>query len=304
MANTRDIKRRIKSVGNIKQITRAMQLVATSKMKRAQKRSADADTYAYGALEILENVTKGSYEALRHPYWNENTESNKVGIIIVSTNRGFCGGMNVLLMSEVMKLVRTIKKDGHIPEVVAVGKKGRDIAKKSGVEIVADFSELEDHFTMHDIAPIAKIATQDYKKGTYRKLYVAFTQFINILNQKPIVRQILPIDVDTFKEITEYDEKHAKQTFERKESDAKYILEPNIEVIFDRLIPHLIEIEIYKALLESHASEHSARMIAMKNATEKAGELIDDLTLAYNQARQAGITSEIAEISSGAMATA
>jgi F-type H+-transporting ATPase subunit gamma len=305
MSSTREIKRRIKSVGNIKQITRAMQLVATSKMKRAQKRSTDADAYAYGARDMLRHITHGSRDVLTHPYWSENVNSNTVGVILISTNRGFCGGMNVFLASEVIKEVEKFKKKGFSTKAISMGTKGRELVKKSGVEIVADFSDIGDHFTLRDIAPITRIVTEEYKKGAYRSINIAFTQFVNILNQKPIIRQILPITLESFEDVIEYDNKKGEtNTKDETKSTAKYIFEPNIETTFVKLIPHLIEIQIYKAILENHASEHSARMVAMKNATEKAGELIDDLTLAYNQVRQAGITSEIAEISSGAMATA
>ena len=215
-----------------------------------------------------------------------------------------CGGLNVVLMGKVIKLVKELKEQGMDVEAITIGKKGRDLAKRSGITIAADFSGITDYFTLKDIFPIAKIATEDYTKGSYRKIYIAFTQFINTLNQNPIARQILPLDIETFKSIAEYDQKRKEHIHGESKESLKYILEPDTEAVFKKLVPHLIETSIYKAILESEASEHSARMIAMKNATDKAGELLDDLNLAYNQARQASITSEIAEISSGAMATA
>lgn len=300
-SNTRDIKRRIKSVGNIKQITRAMQLVATSKMRRAQKRSADADAYAYGALEILEHLTRNAEGLGEHPFWKEH-QLRKIGLIVVTSDRGFCGGFNVTLLNSVLQFIKEVKARGEEVEAVTIGKKGRAFMQRIGVPIVADFT-MGDYFTINSIGPIARIATEDFKQGVYRSVFLAFNQFINTLIQRPVIRKVLPLDIPMFKAIAEIDEKAEKFFFKEETREAKYIFEPASEAVFSALVPHLLEVEIYKALLESGASEHSARMVAMKNSTDKAGELIDDLRLAYNQARQAGITKEIAEISSGAMAT-
>lgn len=302
MQTTRDIKRRLKSIGNIKQITRAMQLVAGSKMRKAQTKTSDADAYAYGALEILENITRTIKGVMPHPYWQFN-QSSKTGLILISTDRGFCGGMNVNLFSAVLSFIKQNKEEGQEIKVVTVGKKARDFVKKLGLEIIADFSGINDYFTIQGITPIASIASKDYLKKEYKDIYIAFTQFINTLVQKPLIRKILPVSADTFKEITEIDQKANKFFFKKEKqkegAPAQYIFEPSLNSVFERLAPYLIEIEVYKALLESQASEHSARMLAMKNATDKAEELNSVLQLVYNQARQASITKEIAEISSG-----
>ncbi|HCA67013.1 MAG: ATP synthase gamma chain [Parcubacteria group bacterium GW2011_GWC2_44_17] len=300
-SNTRDIKRRIKSVGNIKQITRAMQLVATSKMRRAQKRSVDADAYAYGALEILEHLTKNAEGIREHPFWREQA-SEKVAIIIITSNRGFCGGFNVTLLGSVLQFIRETRGSGQEIFAVTIGKKGRVFMQRIGIPIIADFM-LGDYFTIADMGPIAKIATEDFVRGEYKSVFMAFNQFINTLVQKPVIRKVLPLDVSVFKAIAEIDQKAESFFFKEESRGSKYIFEPAPSEVFATLVPHLLEVEIYKALLESGASEHSARMVAMKNSTDKAGELIDELRLVYNQARQAGITKEIAEISSGAMAT-
>ncbi|MBI4359536.1 MAG: ATP synthase F1 subunit gamma [Candidatus Jacksonbacteria bacterium] len=300
-SNTREIKRRIKSVGNIKQITRAMQLVATSKMKRAQKRSADADAYAYGAFEILDHLTKNSEGLRQHPFWREHA-SSKVGLILITSDRGFCGGFNVTLLNETLQFIKRARASGEEVEAVTIGKKGRAYMQRIGIPIIADFS-VGDYFTIANIAPIAKIATEDFQKGIYKSIHIAFNQFINTLIQRPVIRKVLPFDLEMFKTIAEIDAKAEKFFFKGTGArGAKYIFEPAPERVLGALVPHLIEVEIYKALLESGASEHSARMMAMKNSTGKAEELIDEFRLAYNQARQAGITKEIAEISSGAVA--
>ena len=301
-SNTREIKRRIKSVGNIRQITKAMQLVATSKMKRAQRRSLDSDAYAYGVLEILENVTRSSEGTGEHPYWKEHT-AQKVGLLLISADRGFCGGLNVLLFNKVLDFIKKKEEEGNTVAVVTVGKKGRNFVKKLGMPIIADFTP-GDHFMIQEIGPIARIATEDFLRLQYKAIYLAYNQFVNTLRQVPIVRRILPIDIATFKEIAALDvkmEKFSLREQEEKQAPARYLFEPSIEAVFGTIIPYLLEVEIYKALLESLASEHSSRMIAMKNETDKAGELIGYLRLVYNQARQASITKEIAEISSGAM---
>lgn len=299
-SNTRDIKRRIKSVGNIKQITRAMQLVATSKMRRAQKRSVDADAYAYGALEILEHLTKNSEGISGHQFWREQ-QSEKIALIVITSDRGFCGGFNVTLLSAILRFIKDARARNEDVSAVTIGRKGRAFMQRLGVPIIADFT-LGDYFTINSIGPIAKIATEDFREGVYKSVFMAFNQFINTLIQKPVIRKVLPLDIFMFKAIAEIDQKAEAFFFKESDRGAKYIFEPAPEQVFSTLVPHLIEVEIYKALLESGASEHSARMVAMKNSTDKAGELIDDLRLVYNQARQAGITKEIAEISSGAVA--
>lgn len=304
MPNTLDLKRRLKSVGNIRQITRAMQLVATSKMRKAEERARNADAYAYGALEILENITKITKSSLNHLYWRRN-DSRKICLILVSGNRGFCGGLNLNLFAKTLDSIKMRKEKGFEVEVITVGKKGRNFARKLNLKIIADFSELGDYFTVREITPIARIATQEFRNGNYESVVIAFNQFVNILTQKPMIREILPISVEAFEVVAEIDPKTKKFFIPNgdKEVQSQYIFEPSVETAIETLVPHLLEIEILKSILESHASEHSARMVAMKNASDKAGELIDDLHLTYNQARQAGITKEIAEISSGAMAT-
>ena len=303
-SSTREIKRRIKSVSNIKQITHAMELVAASKMKRAQKRSTDADAYAYGALEILENITRAFEGTRDHPYWKEHTESDIVGIILIASDRGFCGGLNVTLFSALLRLVKELQGKGLTVRAVTVGKKGRHFVTKLGVPIVADFT-LSDHFSIKNIRPIARVATEDFKSGQYRKIYLCYNQFLNTLTQRPVVRQLLPITLEMLEKITETDKK-AGQFFLKGKGEgreAKYIFEPGLEEVFESIVPYLVLIAVYKAALDASASEHSARMIAMRNATDKAEEFTQDLKLAYNQARQAGITREIAEISAGRLAT-
>lgn len=306
MPSIQDIKRRIKSVGNIKQLTRAMQLVATSKMKRAEARSSDADAFSYGAREILENITRIMRGKTNHPFWFQKQEKN-ICLILITSNRGFCGGLNISLFNSILPFLKKRKVEGISIEIVNIGKKARNFIKNFGLEITADFSEINDAFSIKEISPIAYLVTKAYRENKTEAVYLAFNQFVNILTQKPILLKILPITLESLNILTEPDSKALNFSLKRKNNNekvtAEYIFEPDIETVFEKLVPYLIEIELYKALLETRASEYSARMIAMKNATDKAGELIDDLNLTYNQARQASITKEIAEISSGAITT-
>src|SRR3990167_1186710 len=297
--NIRDIKRRSKSITNTRQITRAMQIVATSKMKRAQKKSEDANPFASGAWDILKNVTARLTEKHFHPFWEKN-DSKKIALILVTSDRGFCGGLNVTLQATVLGFIKEHQSDDMSLEIVTVGKKGLYFVRKLGIPIIADFSGLADHFTVSEITPIAHVATKDFLSQNYREIYIAYTQFINIIIQKPIIKKILPMDSKTFEEISELPA--SPNDTSAQSPKGHYIYEPNSETVFENLIPFLIEVIVYKAILEARASEHSARMLAMKNATDRAGEMIDGLKLAYNQARQAGITREIAEISAGRMA--
>lgn len=312
-SNTRDIKRRIKSVTSTRQITRAMQLVATSKMKKAQKRSQEANPYAQGVFSILKHLTRHLAGSHVHPFWEQASANAKVGLILISADRGFCGGLNINLFNAIMPLIKTHQ---HEMDIVSVGKKGRDFARRMGMPISADFSGIGDHFIMHEVTPIAHVATQGFLHQEYREVYIAYTDFVNTIVQRPVVRKLLPIDVTTFEQIAEVTSSPSPNPPAgggeggvrsadkgREEVRADYIFEPSPEVVFEQLIPYLVEVLVYKALLDSRASEHSSRMVAMKNATDRAGEMIGDLQLAYNQARQAGITREIAEISAGAMAT-
>jgi F-type H+-transporting ATPase subunit gamma len=231
---------------------------------------------------------------LEHPYWRAN-DGRKTGLVLITSDRGFCGGLNVALGNAAFSFIKKEKDEGREVEAITAGKKGQVLLRRIGVPLAADFSGIGDHFTLKSISAIARVIDEDYSRGVYGRIYIGFTQFVNTLVQKPIIRELLPFTAETFVEITEL----RRNGRERQNNSAVYIFEPDVEIVFKELVPHLIEVVIYKAILESRASEHAARMVAMKNATDKAGELIDDLTLAFNQARQAGTTREIAEISAG-----
>lgn len=331
MANTKDIQRRIKSVSNTKKITRAMEMVAAAKMRRAIEGVLKTRTYAnlsWGTILNLSRAVKEGEEGM-HPLLTKKDEVKKVGIILFTSNRGLCGGFNTAIINKVHE---SIKKHHHKgkevkveAEFISVGKKGSAVHKYYGYNIAADFPKKDIATEVTEVIPIAKMAIEDYLNGKYDKIMVAYTDFINAAKQVPRVKQLLPVDVttqDEFLGIVGQDEKIGidKELVEEKQdkylsSDPsagsgrgkftyEYTFEPSPEEVLDEMIPRLIEIQLYQALLESNASEHSARMASMHQATEAAGDMVDELTLFYNKARQAGITSEIAEISAGANALA
>jgi F-type H+-transporting ATPase subunit gamma len=296
-APQREIKRRIKSVGNIRQITRALQLVATAKMKKSQKRARDGRFFANAALEILENLA-GQKEVQEHILFQKFPAPAQLAILI-TTNRGFCGGLNVAVLSLFSEFKTALKKEGKELAVITIGKKGGNFAKKTGIKIVADFSTNSEQLSASHIGAIARIATDEFLQKNYNAAHIFYTHFISTISQATRRVQLLPLDKNI---IAKQREKTVKKE-QAQPIKLPYLYEPTIKTVFEKLIPYLIEVNLYNAFVDSQASEHSARMVAMKNATEQAGELIDDLRFSYNQARQANITREIAEISSGALAS-
>jgi len=299
--STRDIKRRIKSISSTRKITRALEMVSAAKMRRAVESTLASRNYALAAWDILTNISTATDSTL-HPLFSARPVAN-ILIVLVTTNKGMCGGVNVQLIKKVEVDPEKIKIS-----FVTVGKKGEEIVKRLGYEIVASFSDLPEKFTAKDIKSIADLAIVDYGSEKFDKVLIAYTDFVSVISQKPKLRQLLPLSkVDLEKTIAETQSGRLMEDSdkEKKMEQVKiteYLFEPTPEVVLDKLVNRLIEMQIYQALLESRASEHSARMMAMRNASDAAGEMIDDLTLTYNQARQANITRELIEIVSGASA--
>lgn len=285
MATLRAIQRRIKSVRNISQVTRAMEMVAASKMRRAQLATLASRAYAEKAWEVLRYVASqpGRSKTL-HPLLEERARVKNILIILLTSDRGLCGAFNVNILRTTFDFMKQTDKP---TQLVTVGKRGRDIVARSGKPIIAEFTGLSEKPAMLDIGPISKIAIQEFLSGNADQVFVAYTDFVNVMVQKPQVKQLLPIETP---------QEH------NTIGGAVYLYEPNPEAILDSILPRFTELQIYQALLESVASEHSARMVAMRNATENARELIDSLSLAYNKARQWNITKEILDIVGGAEA--
>ncbi|MFA5420810.1 MAG: ATP synthase F1 subunit gamma [Patescibacteria group bacterium] len=314
MAKTKEIQRRIKSVNNTKKITKAMEMVAASKMRKSVEAVLKTRTYANLAWTTVLNIS-GSCELGKnlHPLLNVKPKTNRVGILLISSNRGLCGSFNSNIVN---KAVDAIKKHGDIEtEFILLGKKGLMVNSRYGYKVAAEFDKVDFVSEIKEVTPIAKMLINDFLNNRYDKVFVAYTDFVSPVKQIPRVKQILPVDVNTEDEylgIVGQDEKigTTKEYIAEKEAkylrdnDYKYIFsyEPSSEKVLDQMIPRLVEVQLFQALLESNASEHSIRMASMHQATEAANDIVKELVLFYNKARQAAITSEIAEISAGANA--
>lgn len=299
MAGTKEIKQRIRSIKNTKKITKAMELVAASKMKRSISKALSSRLYANYSWDLLTSLSE-RLEIIDQPFFNgheENKKDKKKNLfIIITSNGGLCGAYN----SQIIKKSISMLKDLDDIEVITVGKKGDDAMRRLGLNVVASFLEIPDNSDLNDILPLSKLIIDEFKKGKYKKVHIAYTDFVSALTQKANIRQILPIAKEEIREIIE-EMNEVKDKEKRKEvkNHTPYIFEGDMNVIVESLAEKLVRMQIYHMILESSASEQSAKMMAMKNASEAAGEMIDDLTLVFNKARQSGITQEISEISAG-----
>ncbi len=313
MASTKEIKRRIKSVNNIKKITKAMEMVSAAKMRKAIEAVLKTRPYSDLCWHTLLNLSEAIHqkEGALHPLLEKKDDVKKVGIVLITSNRGLCGGFNTALIN---KVINSIKKYHHIDgnakintEFILTGKKG-SVVGRQGHNIVADFPKQDLVNEIKEIIPIVKMAIDGYLNGKYDKVMLAYTDFVNPMKQVPRVKQILPVDITKEDEALGVaapglNDDHDDE-IKKHESLAgnEYVFEPTPEKVLNDMIPRIIEVQLFQAMLESNASEHSARMAAMKQATDSAEELVDELNLTYNKARQASITNEIAEISAGANA--
>jgi F-type H+-transporting ATPase subunit gamma len=283
MANLRDIRRRIKSVKNTAQITRAMQLVAAAKMKKAQDQALAGRDYADLLNQVLVNL-KSNIDDEAHPML-EAREEGKELVLVVSTDKGLCGALNT-------NLGKKVRTDAPDADVVTIGRKLRIQLSKVGRKMVADF-EVGDPVPFGDARAAAKFVSQLFLDGEYAKVSVAFNRFVSTLRQEPTVVQLLPVPTEKLGEKRSYDK---DETDHAVALSKDYLFEPDTSEVLNALVPRYIYFQVYQMLLESRASEHSARMVAMKAATDNANKFIKDLTLEYNKLRQAAITSELLEI--------
>ncbi len=287
MANLRDIRRRIKSVKNTSQITKAMQLVAAAKMKKAQDQAIAGRDYADELNKVLRNLKENTSEE-SHPLLQVR-ENGKELMLVISTDKGLCGGLNTNLGKKVRA---ELSADA---DVVTVGRKLRTQLAKAKRNLIADF-EVKDPVPFAQARPISKMLMEKFLSGDYNKITVAFTNFVNTIKQDPTIVQLLPIDASTLAEKQDY-EGVGKESDKKEVAEAKdYIFEPNPLAVLDTLLPLYVNFQVYQMLVESRASEHSSRMVAMKSATDNAKSMIKDLTLEYNKLRQAAITAELLEI--------
>ncbi len=273
-------------------------------MRKAVEAALRTRSYAnLGWLTVL-NLSQTATRRL-HRLFETKKEIKKVAIILITSNRGLCGGFNSAIINKVHKsIMKHAGPDGRpmATEFILAGKKGSAVYRYFGYNIVADFPKSDLTGGMAEIIPLAKMIIKDFLNDKYDKIFVAYTDFVSAIKQTPVIRQILPIDEKAHKDFLGAIANQYEQGRENNNKTTDYIFEPNSQEVLNEMLPRLIEVQLYQALLESNASEHSARMSAMHQATEAAGDLVDDLTLFYNKARQAGITREIAEISAGANA--
>ncbi len=285
MASPREIRRRIRSVRNISQITRAMEMVSASKMRRAQQRVTSARPYAQrlqGVIADLSSLQLDPDDVARFPMLQQR-EVKSTAIIVITPDKGLTGPLNSNILRRSTRFI--LQEAGGPVKVIAVGKKSREFMARTKQEMIAEFTGLGDNFSLDTIRPIAQVAVDEYVSGRVDAVHIVYARYVNTLTQVPEVKQLLPID---------------QPEGEGEFSD--YIFEPSPAAVLEQLLPRFIEIQVYQTLLEANASEHSARMVAMRNATDNAKDLVSDLTLSYNKARQALITREVAEISAGAAA--
>jgi F-type H+-transporting ATPase subunit gamma len=293
-ANTRDIRRRIKSVKNTAQITKAMQMVAASKMRKAQLRALSGRPYAEELSKMLAALAEAGGSAELHPLLQERPEIRKELVIVISTDKGLCGALNTNLFRELGKF------DPAMTIFVTIGRKGAQFLGRLKRELAAEF-ELKEAFTFLECKQASKFAMDKFVAGEVDRVTVAFTDFISTLRQEPKLRAILPV---TNFELSDGDIGGAHGTIKPAAvaSSLEYSFEPSASSVLEGIVPHYIHFAVYQMVLESRASEHSARMVAMKNATDNAKQLIKDLTLQYNKVRQAAITTELLEITTAQMA--
>ena len=290
MPSTRDIRRRIKSVKNTAQITKAMQMVAASKMRKAQQAALSGRPYATLMNDVLAEVTYHAGD-FTHPLM-EKREGSKRAIVLVSTDKGLCGALNSNLMREAAKF------DKASTIYITAGRKGSQFIARTKRQLAAEFT-YKDAPLFSEARAISKFARDLFLKSEVDRVDILFTNFISTLNQKPEVFPLLP--VGQIKGVVAGVHGHAMEEKLLKGA-TEFLFEPNVEEVFGALLPHYINFQVYQILMEAKASEHSSRMVAMKNATDNAKQLIKDLTLEYNKLRQANITRELLEITSAAMA--
>lgn len=287
MAGAKEIRSKISSINKTRKITRAMEMVAASKMRKTQERMRASKPYANKIYEVIKHIARANSE-YRHPFMSER-EIKRKGIIVVTTDRGLCGGLNSNLFRETIRTIRNWQEQGKEVDIAVIGRKGQAFFKRIGGNILGSIDHLGDTPSINDFIGVVKIMIDSYYSGTIDSLHIVYNEFINTMTQKPFVKQLLPLP--------------------KSEEDTKimghhwdYIYEPEAKELLDEILERYIELQVYQAVVENIACEQAAKMIAMKSATDNAGDLIKEFQLAYNKARQAAITQELAEIVGGAAA--
>jgi F-type H+-transporting ATPase subunit gamma len=294
MASAREMRLRIKSVKNISQVTRALETVSASKVRKAINAVMATRAYATKAWQVLKHVAEQPGRDSLHPLLAQRKSVNNTLVVVITGDRGLAGAYN----SNVIRFAAQRFDPNPVPvKYIAVGRKGRDLLYRRGKNVLADFSNLPAAPTFADVSSIGRLAVDEFRKGEVDEVYLLYTDFINMGRQIATVKKLLPLDLDGEGRVMDYEHKSTGPT-------AAYEYEPDMRVILDEIIPRFTALQVYQAILESQASEHAARMIAMRNATDNAKELVGALQLAYNKVRQQGITNDILDIVGGAEALA
>jgi F-type H+-transporting ATPase subunit gamma len=288
MAAGKEIRGKIKSVENTKKITKAMEMVAASKMRKAQDRMRMARPYSEKVRQIAANLSRANPE-YQHPYMEVKTDAKAVGYIVVTTDKGLCGGMNTNVLRMVTNHLKDTQAAGLGVEVVAIGNKGFGFMNRVGAKVVSHVTGLGDTPHLERLIGPVKVLLDAYTEGRIQSIQLCYTKFINTMKQEAVVQQLLPLSADELEE-------------GEVGYDWDYIYEPDAATVIDELLLRYIESQVYQSVAENMASEQSARMVAMKAATDNAGSVINELKLVYNKTRQAGITKELSEIVAGAAA--
>jgi F-type H+-transporting ATPase subunit gamma len=290
MAAGKEIRGKIKSVENTKKITKAMEMVAASKMRKAQDRMRAARPYSDKVRNIAANLGKANPE-YTHAFMRNN-DVKAAGFIVVSTDKGLCGGLNTNVLRAVTQKLRELQDEGVKVQTVAIGNKGLGFLNRIGAQVVSHATQLGDTPHLERLIGPVKVLLDQYAEGKLNAVYLCYTRFINTMRQEPVVEKLLPLDGLRMQEETQAAGEHGWD----------YIYEPDAKTVIDELLVRYVEALVYQAVAENMASEQSARMVAMKAATDNAGNLINELKLVYNKTRQAAITKELSEIVSGAAA--
>jgi F-type H+-transporting ATPase subunit gamma len=288
MAAGKEIRGKIKSVENTKKITKAMEMVAASKMRKAQDRMRMARPYSEKVRQIASNLSQANPE-YTHPFMQSNDGAKVAGMIVVTTDKGLCGGLNTNVLRAATNQLKASQAEGRTTEVVAIGNKGLGFMNRIGAKVVSHVTGLGDTPHLEKLIGPVKVLLDAYTDGRISAVYLCYTKFINTMKQESVVQQLLPLAPESLHE-------------GQRGHDWDYLYEPDAATVIDELLVRYIESQVYQAVAENMASEQSARMVAMKAATDNAGNVINELKLVYNKTRQAGITKELSEIVAGAAA--
>ena len=292
MAAGKEIRGKIKSFENTKKITKAMEMVSVAKMRKAQERMRAARPYADKIRALAANLSTATPE-YKHPLMVKNDAAKTVGFILVTTDKGLCGGLNTNVLRAVTAKLREVEASGQKSESVAIGNKGLGFLNRIGAPVVSHATHLGDKPTLDKLIGPVKVLLDAYAAGKLSAVYLCYTRFINTIKQEPMVQQLLPLSAQSLT---------ADKVADGQSFNWDYLYEPDAESVIDELLVRYTEALVFQALAENMASEHSARMVAMKAATDNAGNLIAELKLIYNRTRQAAITKELSEIVAGAAA--